>query len=185
MPAPVSNSSPLIWLAKIGKLNLLRDLFGIVLISEESYKETVEVDLQEGYSDALVIKDACDQGWLKVERLDEKHVALCQKIMRHSFELHEGEVQAIVLAHEIGKDALLLMDDSSGRAFAETWGLKVKGVLYIIITAMRYDLLDKTEAKEAVLNLVGKGFRIEPKLKAKIIQAIEKENMRLTYLQGL
>jgi predicted nucleic acid-binding protein len=157
---------------------LLKDLFDEVLVSEETYKEAVEVGLREGYSDALVIKDACDQGWVKVERLDEKQVAICQKIMRHSFELHEGEVKAIVLAREIGKDALLLMDDSSGRAFAETWGLKVKGVLYVIITAMRNDLLDTTEAKEAVLNLVGRGFRIEPKFLAKIIQEIEKENMQ-------
>jgi uncharacterized protein len=171
----VSNTSPIIWLAKIGKLDLLKDMFGVVLISEESYKEAVEVGLREGYSDALVIKDACDQGWVRVERLAGEQVALCQKIMRHSFELHEGEVQAIVLAREIGKDTLLLMDDSSGRAFAETWGLKVKGVLYVIITAMRNELLDKAEAKEALLNLVRKGFRIEPKFLAKIIQEIEKD----------
>jgi predicted nucleic acid-binding protein len=93
--------------------------------------------------------------------------------MRQSFELHVGEVQAIVLAREIGKDTLLLMDDSSGRAFAESWGLKVKGVLYVIMTALRNDLSDKAEAKERVLNLVGRGFRIEPKFLAKIIQEIE------------
>ena len=174
MPPTVSNTSPLIWLAKIGKLHLLKDLFSEVLISEESYKEAVEVGLKEGYSDALVIKEACDQGWIKVERLDDKQVVVCQKIMRHSFELHVGEVQAILLARENGKNTLLLMDDSSGRAFAETWGLKVKGVLYVIMTALRNDLLDKAEAKEAVLNLVRKGFRIEPKLLAKIIQEIEK-----------
>lgn len=124
--------------------------------------------------DALVIKDACDQGWIKVERLNEKQVAICQKIIRHSFELHTGEVQAIVLAREIGRYTLLLMDDSSRRAFAETWGLKVKGVLYVIMTALRNDLSDKAEAKETVLNLVRKGFRIEPKFLAKIIQEIEK-----------
>jgi predicted nucleic acid-binding protein len=178
MPPTVSNTSPLIWLAKIGKLNLLKDLFDAVLISEETYREAVEVGLKEGYSDALVIKDACDQGWITVEQLDEKQSAICQKIMQHSFELHEGEAKAIVLAREIGKDTLLLMDDSSGRAFAETWGLKVKGIIYVIITALRNNLLDKAEAKEAVLNLVVKGFRIEPKLLAKIIQEIEKENTR-------
>ncbi len=174
MPLTVSNTSPLIWLAKIGKLNLLKDLFGEALISEESYKEAVEISLKEGYSDALVIKDACDQGWLKVEQLKKEQAAICSEIMKHSFELHEGEVQAIVLAREFGKDTILLMDDSSGRAFAETWGIKVKGVLYVIITATRKELLDKTEAKETVLNLVRKGFRIEPKFLAKIIQEIEK-----------
>ena len=171
----VSNTSPLIWLAKIGKLSFLKDLFEEVFISEESYKEAVEKGLEEGFSDALVIKDACEQGWIKVKQLDEKQVVVCQNILRHSFELHAGEVQAIVLAREIGKDALLLMDDSSGRAFAETWGLKVKGILYVIITATRNELLTNVEAKETVLTLVRKGFRIEPKFLARFLEEIEKQ----------
>ncbi len=173
----VSNTSPLIWLAKIGKLNLLNDLFGEVLISEESYKEAVERGLEEGFSDAVVIKAACDQGWIKVKPLQEKEVAVCNKIMEHSFELHTGEAQAIVLARSIGKDTLLLMDDSSGRAFAEAWGLKVKGVLYAIMTALRNGLIGKVEAKGAMLTLVQKGFRIEPKLIAKVLQEIEEHTI--------
>ena len=172
----VSNTSPLIWLAKIGKLELLKELFGEIIISEQSYIEAVEKGLEEGFSDALVIKVACDQGWIRAMQLDEKQSELCQKIMNHSFELHLGEAQAMVLARGAGEDALLLMDDSSGRAFAETWGLKVKGVLYVVLAAMRSDLLDKAEAKEAVLTLVQKGFRIESKLLARIIQEIEKDN---------
>ena len=174
MPSTISNTSPIIWLAKIGKLDLLKELFGEVLISEESYKEAVEVGLKEGYSDALVIKDACDQGWIKIKHLNETQVAACQNIIRHSIELHIGEAQAIVLARESGKDTLLLMDDSSGRAFAETWGIRVKGVLYVIVSALRNDLSDKAEAKENALNLVRKGFRIEPKFLAKLLQEIEK-----------
>ncbi len=171
----VSNTSPLIWLAKIGKLDLLKELFGEVHISEESYKEAVEKGLEEGFSDALVIKDACEQSWIKVKPLDKNQTLLCEKIMQHSFELHKGEVQAIVLARETGKDTLLLMDDSSGRAFAEAWGLKVKGVLYVLMTALRNGLLGKAEAKETVLTLVKKGFRIEPKVLARFLEEIEKQ----------
>jgi len=170
-----SNTSPLIWLAKIGKLNLLKELFGEVLISEESYKEAVEKGLEEGFSDALVIKEAYEQGWIKVKPLDKNQTKICDKIMLHSFELHKGEAQAIALAHEIAKDTLLLMDDSSGRAFAEAWGLKVKGVLYVIITAVRKELLDKKEAKDTALTLVNKGFRIEPKVLARFLEEIEKQ----------
>ena len=67
----VSNPRPLIWLARIGKLNLLKELFSEILISEQSYKEAVEKGLKDGFSDALVIKDACDQGWIKIKQLDE------------------------------------------------------------------------------------------------------------------
>lgn len=167
----VSNTSPLIWLSKIGKMTLLRNLFGEVTVPEEVYREAVERGLQEGFSDALAIKECVEQGWIKISKLDERGTKLCQKIMEHAFEIHLGEAQAIILARE--KDALLLMDESSGRAFAETLGLKVRGTLYVIMKALREELLDKTEAEEVVLALVGKGFRIEPKLLARILREID------------
>lgn len=169
----VSNTSPLIWLSKTGKLGLLKDLFDEVLVPEEVYKEAVERGLQEGFSDALIIKEAFDEDWIRVLPLGEKEVALCQKIMKHTFEIHLGEAQAIALARKMGTNTLLLMDESSGRTFAEAWGLKVKGVLYVIMTALRRELLDDTEAKETVLTLVRKGFRMEPKLLARVIREID------------
>jgi predicted nucleic acid-binding protein len=165
----ISNTSPLIWLAKVGKLSLLKDLFGEVIITQESYREAVEEGLKAGFRDAVVIKDACERGWIKVTPLSEKQMVVCEKVLQQSFELHAGEVHAIVLAREFGKDALLLMDDSCGRAFAETWGLKVRGVLYVVIAALRKGLLSDAEAKEAVLSLVQRGFRIEPKLLARVL----------------
>ena len=167
----VSNTSPLIWLAKIGKITLLKKLFGEVIIPEEVYKEAVERGLQEGFSDALAIKECIEQDWIKISKLDEREIKLSQKMTEHAFEIHLGEAQAIILARE--KNAMLLMDESSGRAFAETLGLKVRGALYVVMKALREDLLDRTEAKEMVLALVSKGFRIEPKLLARILRGID------------
>lgn len=167
----VSNTSPLIWLSKIGKIVLLKKLFGEVVIPENVYKEAVERGLQEGFSDALAIKECIDQGWIKISKLSERETILCQKMMEHAFEIHQGEAQAIILARRTGE--LLLMDESSGRAFAETLGLKVRGILYVVMEALRGELLDRTEAKEMVLALVGKGFRIEPKLLVRILREIE------------
>jgi len=167
----VSNTSPLIWLSKIGRIALLKKLFGEVIIPEEVYKEAVERGLKEGFSDALAIKECVDQGWMKISKLNEREIKLCQKMMDHVFEIHLGEAQAIILARETG--ALLLMDESSGRAFAETLGLRVRGTLYVIMKALREKLLDRAEAKEIVLALVSKGFRIEPKLLARILREIE------------
>jgi len=167
----VSNTSPLIWLARIGKITLLKNLFGEVIIPEEVYREAVERGLQEGFSDALAIKECIEQGWIKVSKLDERETKYCQKMTEHAFEIHLGEAQAIILARK--KDAILLMDESSGRAFAETLGMKVNGTLYVLMKALREELLDKPEAKELVLALVGKGFRIEPTLLARILREID------------
>jgi predicted nucleic acid-binding protein len=167
----VSNTSPLIWLSKIGKIALLKKLFDEIIIPEEVYQEAVERGLQEGFSDALAIKECVDQGWIKISKLNERENLLCRKMVEHAFEIHQGEAQAITLARRGG--ALLLMDESSGRAFAETWGLKVRGTLYVVMKALRQELIDRAEAKEIVLKLVSKGFRIEPKLLARILREIE------------
>lgn len=172
----VSNTSPLIWLSKVGKLKLLKSLFGEIVISEETYREAVEVALKEGYSDASVIKEACEENWIIIKALNTEQLATCHKVMQQTFELHGGEVQAVMLAREFGKDVRLLMDDSAGRAFAEAWGLKVKGTLYVILEALRRGLLDKAEAKETLLSLVQKGFRVEPKFLARVLSEIEKQS---------
>jgi predicted nucleic acid-binding protein len=114
----VSDASPLIWLSKIGRIALLRKLYGIVMVPEEVYREVVEEGLERGLSDALVVKDSVDEGWIRVSKLNEGEAELCRGMVEHASEIHLGEAQAIALAREEG--ALLLMDESSGRAFAET-----------------------------------------------------------------
>lgn len=42
----VSNTSPLIWLSKVGRIKLLKKLFGEVIIPEEVYIEAVEKELE-------------------------------------------------------------------------------------------------------------------------------------------
>ncbi len=57
-------------------------------------------------------------------------------------------------------DVLLLMDESNARAFAETWS-KSGGTLYAFL---RGGVLDTERAKGVRLQLVGKGFRVDPRL---------------------
>jgi len=174
LPA-ISDTSPLIWLAKVGNITLLKALFEEVIIPQEVYIEAVEKGLQGGFTDAQTIKECINEGWIKLSKLNSKDQNILQKISEHAFEIHSGEAQAIVLAREM--KLLLLMDESAGRAFAEAWGLKVKGTIYVIISALRKDLISETDAKETVLTMVTKGFRIEPTLLARLI--IEVENYHL------
>jgi len=171
LPA-VSDASPLIWLAKAGKINLLKELFEEIIIPTEVYEEAVEEGLKHGFSDAITINECIQQGWIKLSKLTPKDRNLIQRISQHAFEIHPGEAQAIVLAKEMG--VLLLMDESAGRALAEAWGVKVKGTVYVVMSALRVGLINQTEAKNAVLTMVNKGFRLEPNLLAKIIREIEK-----------
>jgi predicted nucleic acid-binding protein len=155
----------------VGKITLLRDLFVEVIIPQEVYLEAVEKGLQYGFADALTIKECVNEGWIKLSKLTSKDQNILQKISEHASEIHSGEAQAIVLAREM--KLLLLMDESAGRTFAEAWGLKVKGTIYVIISALRKGIISEIEAKETVLKMVTKGFRLEPTLLARLIIEIE------------
>ena len=168
----VSDSSPLIWLAKVGKICLLKNLFEQVIIPQEVYIEAVDKGLKHGFSDALTIKECISDGWIKIASLDSSAQNFIRKIVENAQEIHLADAQAIVLARE--KKALLLMDESAGRVFAEAWGIKTKGTVYVVMSALRGGHIDKDEAKTTILKMVSKGFRLEPNLLARLIIEIEK-----------
>ncbi len=168
----VSDSTILIWLSKIGKISLLEKLYKQVIIPHEVYNEVVTFGLQQGYSDAIVVKDSIQKGWIKVQKLDDLQTEHSQMILEYAEELHHGELQAIILAQ--ANNALLLMDESSGRAFAETWGLKVHGTIYIILQGLRKSIQTKEETIMAIYSLVEKGFRVEPSIILQVLEEIQK-----------
>ena len=147
-----------------------------VIIPQEVYVEAVEKGLQGGFADAQAIKECINEGWIKVSKLSSKDQSMLQKISENAYEIHSGEAQAVVLAREM--KLLLLMDESAGRAFAEAWGLRVKGTIYVIISALRKGLISEIQAKETVLTMVTKGFRLEPTLLARLIIEIENYNLK-------
>jgi len=61
----VSNATPLIYLAKVGKLELLK-IFGKVYIPEEVKVEVVDKGKSLGKQDSYVVEKAIKEGWIKV-----------------------------------------------------------------------------------------------------------------------
>ena len=120
----VSNSTPLIHLAKIDKLDLLKEFFGEVFIPEAVYRECVLEG--KGSEDSEPIEKA---DWIKVVRIKDE--TLKKSLM---LELDEGESEAIVLALEVNSE-LLLIDDYDGREIARALGLKVTGTIGVLLKA--------------------------------------------------
>ena len=118
MPAIVSNSTPLIHLARIGQLDLLRDFFGKVMIPPAVYEECVVQG--KAYRDAQLIAQA---EWLEIKPVSDSHLVILLNA-----ELDRGEAEAIALALQQPTD-LLLLDDAEGRGKARLYGLKYTGTV--------------------------------------------------------
>ena len=52
----ISNAGPLIVLAKLNQLHLLRDLYGKVYFSSSVYHEVVTMGIKKGHEDAIILK---------------------------------------------------------------------------------------------------------------------------------
>ena len=153
----VSDASPLISLAAIGRLDLLRQLFGTVSIPAYVHKEVTQATGRAG-AEELAASD-----WVVVRKLGNEFLARAL-----DGELDRGEAEAIALAVELKAD-LVLIDERRGRAVAARFGLKVVGVLGLLIEAKRQGLLDRIEPLLSDL-LHKAGFRLGPELYRRILE---------------
>ena len=69
--AVVSDAGPLIHLAQSGKVRLLSQFFGVVLVTEQVKIETFDEGIRLGYADAKAVGEALAAGWLRIEPVPE------------------------------------------------------------------------------------------------------------------
>ncbi len=113
MPEAISDSSTLIHLAGIGRLELLKEFYRKILITPAVWEEVVE----EGHNrpGACEVKEANNSGWIKViAPTNESVVRLLER------ELHKGEAEAIALAnvyrlHRTGVIGILIRAKLEGK----------------------------------------------------------------------
>ena len=67
-----------------------------------------------------------------------------------------------------------LSDDKSARKIAESLGLKVKGVLGILLWNLQHKNIDKKNCEELIRKLIQHGYYITTELYSEIINQIEK-----------
>lgn len=151
----VCNSTVLIYLAKIGKLSLLKKLFRKVLTPAEVFNEVVIKGKENQHPDAFVIEAAVEEGWIEVKEIE----ALREL---EEFGIDSGEADAISLAKSLGVPVLL--DQTHARIAAKALGLKPRGTIFVLLGALRKKLLTYEEYQDLLEELVKAGFRMSDEI---------------------
>lgn len=101
MPGAISDSSTLIHLTKIGRLNLLKDFHETIIVAPAVWKEVVEDG--RDWPGSLEVEEGQRLGWIKV-------IAPSNTPLVHLLgdELHPGEAKTIALAVELNTEAVFL-----------------------------------------------------------------------------
>ena len=129
----VSDTSPVLNLAVIGHLELLRQQFGEVVFPPAVLEE-LKVD--SDYPGTSQIRQAIEDGWLR--KMDLKNDQMVRVLKR---ELDDGEAEAIALALEMGIEVVLI-DERDGRAAAKAVGLSPIGILGVLLQAKLLGQID-------------------------------------------
>lgn len=147
----VSDTTPLSELAKIGRLTLLRDVYGAVIIPQQVYDEVTT-----GIHPAATAVPL--QNWIEVLSVSNE-----QKIfdIKANTKLGLGECAAFVLAEELGAD-LILVDDRGARREANKLNLPVIGTVGVLLIAKQRGLI--FNVKEMLDALIANGMRINQRL---------------------
>lgn len=155
----VSNTSPIMNLAAIGKLELLQQLYNKVVIPQAVYNElTIEDEGQPGEQKIQTLK------WIETRIVSDQSFV---EALRG--ELDDGEAEAIALSKELKTD-LLLLDERRGRAVATRFGLRFIGLLGILIDAKQKGYIPaiKPILDDLVANA---GFWVSQQLYAHVLRA--------------
>jgi predicted nucleic acid-binding protein len=146
----VSDTSPILSLALIGRLELLRDLYGTIVIPEAVRSELITTD-QGG------AREVAQADWIITHSI-EPDVAL-KLLLR---EVDRGEAEAIGLAVQLKADVLLI-DERKARHLAADLELGVVGLLDVLPDAKQRHLISSVKPILDDL-LVRAHFRVSHKL---------------------
>ena len=124
----VSNTTPILNLLKIGKLDFLRELYDKVYIPQAVYREI------ETGKDRIYYTDLGKLGWIEIVPIKSAPARI------YLFDLDDGEAETIILAHELTAD-LAIIDEKLGRRYAALLNIPVTGTIGILLKAKERGLI--------------------------------------------
>ena len=154
----IVDSSSLIIIAKVNKLEVLLRLYKDIFITKNIYKETVEEGMIIGASDSKIIKNFVEDNKIKILNLNKKYDNFSNELKKIFPQLGDGESDAISLALQ-EKDNII-MDEKIGRQVCRLYNLKPKGTLRILLEAYKNNIIKEDELKQIINDIIKYKFRI-------------------------
>lgn len=158
--AIISDSSSLIMVARLERLDLLTNLFQHIHIPQ---RVAEEITAKEDAVARLVLNHP-DFSIL----VSSNHTLLTLL----DGTLDYGEAEALTLAQE--KQLLLLIDEKKGRQIAKNMGLKIIGLLGVLLLNFRRGHLPHTEVLDLLAQIKRMDFRLSAKLESDFLQQLQR-----------
>jgi predicted nucleic acid-binding protein len=151
----IFDSSPLIYLNKVGLNWIFELLEGEKVIPVTVYNQVVVQGKMRGEADAVISETLVKKGIINVEKVEN---GFKKTLESFGSELHEGELEVLALAKN--RNGTAILDESIARDIGRILNIEIHGTLFLIFLMVKRNLLKKEEAKDKVNVMVRKGFRL-------------------------
>lgn len=164
----VFDATPLIYLAKVEKLHLLRDISKKRVIPRAVFEEVVVKGKEAGKVDALIVERLIERGVFQVVEVEETDI---YKKLKENRNLSKADVEVLALAKI--KDGIAVVDEDYARGVADVEDINCGGTVYLILSLLREDVITKREARKIIDDIIEKGWFCSTDLYAKILRKLE------------
>ncbi len=164
----VSDAGPLIHLAQIGQLQLLKNLFKCVSITAKVKNETVDEGINHGFVDAQIIGEAIQDGWITIERIFEHQSGSIEQLVIGE-NISHADAETLLLAKN--KDAELLVDDKVVADLGKMYGLRIWNTWTILLESLSEGLIEIHDIYGAIDELGKKRHKLSQKQAEEILKA--------------
>lgn len=151
----IVDSTALVSLSLINRLDLLESLFDKIVVPSEVAKETTRKGKPKSEEIRMWIKD-------KVVKSKNKEL-----IELFCTSLDKGESEVLVLYYEI-PNSIVIVDEEKARKLAKRKGILYIGTLGILLLAKKLGLIESV--KPLIQQLMKKGIRISEELYTRILK---------------
>ena len=135
----ISDTTPLISLLKIGRLDLLEKIFGQVFIPDAVFSELTQNKSYAQEANMIISTDFI----VTKSVSDRKAVDILEK----TTSLDRGESEAIILFGEL-KAELMLMDERRGREVALRLKIPLSGTLGVLLEAFDKNIINREQTEQ-------------------------------------
>lgn len=165
---PIIDSSTLISLAKINKLDVLSRLRKDIKVPKNVFDESVVIAKEKGYSDAYLIEKEIKKDEYSIAEIEEGLVSTLED------ETHLGKADCSVLALALKYGEEVIVNDNKLSIVAESLDIKTITSPDLLLNALLLKIIDFEEFKDSLYSLE-KNQRVSHELMEYYLRIGEKE----------
>ncbi len=159
----VVDAAPLIYYSRIARLDLLKKLYGKLIVPRAVWDEVVTN--AQGRPGAGEVEKGVREGWINTMKVPSIRVLAAEGAVG-------ADAEVIALAQKMKLP--LLTNDRILALIAKTHGVKTKWLTQTVIEAVHEKIITTAEARKLLRDLVRAGLRVRSEVLTEVIHMLEK-----------